>query len=348
LDICQIELEGSTSEGLSTFLGRARDKVRTIVSKVRSTVSGPVSSGKSGNTASDDDDESKRIKDFDSKFKADKQIPGTKKSFNWAESQSKGYIAGEGDFGFAVIVEGKPGYVVKRGAVSTTEAEIIKKLGDNGIGPKLLYAEQGRRLTPEYGRDMVKGRIAMSIVPGNEAIFFDKHSDKVGKTTVGDAFWYLRSQLHRLGIAHNDAHSKNVLIDDKGKARFIDLGLAHSNVKAALSEALGVFTARKFLPDGSTATGLSGDFQAKAPIYGVKGLLKGDAPANLIQMSQNLNNVYSLMRQAGLSNEDISKVIKERIRQTDNHYEKGVWSKISNDLATKLIDTLYEGVKDYS
>ena len=344
LDICQIELGGDSSESLSAYLDRVRSKVKSAVSKVKSAVS------RSPSPADDDEDyETKIVRDFDSKFKLDKKIPGTKKSFDWAESQTKGFLAGEGDYGFAVIVEGKNGYAAKRGAISTTEADIIKKLGQNGIGPKLIYAETStEKLRPEYGRSLVKGRIAMSIVPGNEYIFFDKHSDKVGNTTVGDAFWYLRSRLHRLGIAHNDAHSKNVLIDDKGKARFIDLGLAHANVKAALSEALGVFTDRRFLPDGVSAKGLSGDYQAKLPIYGIKGLPKGDAPANLIKMKDNLGQVYSLMRQAGLSDSEISGVIKEKIRQTDDHYTKGVWGKISDDLATKLIDTLYDGVKDFS
>jgi hypothetical protein len=343
LDICQIELGGDSSESLSTYLGRVRTEVKTAGSKAGSSV------GAASSPSDDYDYESKMVKDFDSKFTVDKKIVGTKKSFDWTESQTKGYLAGEGDYGFAIIVEGKNGYAAKRGVVSTTEAEIIKRLGENGIGPKLIYAEMSpKKLRPEYGRSMVKGRIAMSIVPGNEFIFFDKHSDKAGNTTVGDAFWYLRSRIHRLGIAHNDAHSKNVLVDSKGKARFIDLGLAHANVKAALSEALGVFTDKKFMPDGVSAKGLSGDYQAKLPVYGVKGLPKGDAPANLIRMSENLGRVYSLMRGAGLSDSEISGVIKEKIRQTDGHYTEGTWGRISDNLAKKLIDTLYDGVKDFS
>ena len=346
LDVCQIELEGRTSESLSAFLARVKDATKTAVSTIKSTIS-----GKTSQVSDDDGDyEAEKMATFDSKFKVDRKITGSKSSFNWEESYTKGSIAGEGMYGFAAIVEGKSKYVVKRGETSTTEAEIIKKAGDAGVGPKLIYAETGKGpIKREYGKNLVTGRIAMSLVPGMEAAFYDQPRDKIGNSTVGDAIWAARAKLHRAGIAHNDAHSGNILIDKKGKARFVDFGLAQSNIKAALSEALGVFSAKSFLPAEIPAGKFSGDFQAKSqPQYGIAGLTnkkKAEPPENLLKMRDNLNSVYGMMRTAGLSDKEISQVVTNGIRKMDNHYSKGVWSKISDDLAAKLIDALYDGVK---
>jgi hypothetical protein len=351
--VCQIELSGYTSEGLSAFLNRVKSVTKKkLPTESNLKLSQKTQAGTTGNTKWARDD----AKDFDGAFLTGKKIKGLKESFNWAETHSKGFKVGEGAYGTAIMVDGKlgkPGYVVKRGEVSTTEASIIKKLGESDIGPKLLYAELAKgKPKVEYGKNFVTGRIAMTRVPGKDYGEFDNNTDKVGKTTVGDAYWFLRSQLHRLGIAHNDSHSGNVLIDDKGKARFVDLGLAQSNPRAALSEALGVFTARRFFPEGASASSGrgDGDFQAKGqPQYGVRDMVNGrEAPANLLRMRDNLKNVFSEMRTAGFSDNDIADIMASKIRRPDSSYERGTWKNMTDETAKKLIDTLYDGVKDFS
>ena len=196
----------------------------------------------------------------------------------------------------------------------------------------------------------------MSRVPGEDYDNFSKSSDKVGKTTIGDAYWFLRSQVHKLGVAHNDAHSGNVLIDKNGKSRFVDMGLSQQSVKAALSEALGVFTNKGFLPKGSTFNlskidpMTSGDYNSKFdPQTGAhKGLIKGDAPQNLLKMRDNLPKVYDALRSHGIADNEITRMIVTQVGQPLKSYEKGSWAKLSNKDAAKVIDILYDGVKDYS
>ncbi len=352
-DICQIELSGRTSEGLTSFLGRVKSATQRKLPSVSHLKLGQkVQAGTTGNTKWARAD----AEEFDGSFLTGKKIKGLKESFNWAETHAKGLKLGEGAYGTAILVDGKagkPGYVVKRGEVSTTEASIIKKLGESDIGPKLLYAELAKgKPKMEYGKSFVTGRIAMTRVPGKDYGDFDKSTDKVGKTTIGDAYWFLRSQLHRLGIAHNDSHSGNVLIDDKGKARFVDLGLAQSNPRAALSEALGVFTARRFFPEGASGSSgkENGDFQAKGqPQYGVRDMVNNrEAPANLLRMRDNLKNVFGEMRSAGFSDDDIADIMASKIRRPDSYYERGTWKNMTNETAMKLVNTLYDGVKDFS
>lgn len=347
LDVCEIELNGFTSESLTAFLSR----VKSVVSKIKSATLTKVGTTKpKTSTDEDDEDADKGVINFDKAFVIKTKVTGSKSSFDWSHTHNNGFRVGQGGYGFATMVEaanGKPGYVVKRGQVSTTEAEILKKLGDAGIGPKLLYAETAKgKAKTEYAKSLVNGRIAMSIVPGSEIYMKDKAMDKVGNTTVGDSFWALRASLHRMGIAHNDAHNGNVMIDSSGKSRFIDLGLAQDNPKAALSEALGAFLYRSLMPPGGTAKPMDGDFQVRRqPQYGIGDLAKGKPiPNNLKTVSGNLPNVYDKLYEAGFSDKDIISLMKTGIRKPEKHFEKGLWGQISNEMAIDLINTLYQGV----
>ena len=297
--------------------------------------------------------------DFDKQFEKDgvgERIAGTRKNFNWSHSIENGIKIGEGTFGTAILVDGNPGYVVKRGQVSTTESKITGIMGKAGLGPKLIYGENSSQpAIVDGGVFILNGRIAMSRVPGKDYNNFEAASDRVGKSTVGDSYWALRSQTHKLGVAHNDAYAGNVLIDKSGKSRFVDMGLSQNNPKAALSEALGVFTGKKFLPKGSTldmskdnASSL-GDYNARFPQTGfVKGRIAKDAPKNLQKMVGNLPKVYDALRSHGISDNEITRMIITQVRQPLPSYEKGPWAKLSNKDAAKVIDILYDGVKDYS
>ena len=76
--------------------------------------------------------------DFDNSFKIYKRIRGDKDMIDWNETVRGGKQIGEGSFGTVM----KIGNVAhKRGEVSADEANIIKRVGDAGIGPKLHGAE---------------------------------------------------------------------------------------------------------------------------------------------------------------------------------------------------------------
>lgn len=293
-------------------------------------------------------------KDFDfgfSSLKDLKQVKGTKDKIDWEESINRGTKLGEGSFGTAMLVKGASPYVVKRGEIAETEAPIIKKVGELGIGPKLLFGETAGPRTPELGVMLQQGRLAMGLVPGKSVEdITNRPTTKVNdKDTVADAYFKARATLHRAGIAHNDAHVGNVLIDDKGKARFVDLGLAQDNPKAALAEAIGVFATRDQLPRQAVLVRDGhewGDFQAmRFPAFGVATLGLRDAPQTLTRMRDNKTDVYNwLYRQKGFNRDEVAALTTSGIRRPLTHYEKGVWGKLSNEDAKHLIDMLYEGV----
>jgi hypothetical protein len=354
-DVCELELGDEMSESLSTFLKKVGPDAEPNIKSAVNVNQKPLKN--QDKVVTSNTQWVRDASDFDSSFKVGRVINGTKDQFDWSGSIDKGTKLGEGAFGTVLLVKGNPGYAVKRGQVSTTEAEITQILGKAGLGPKLVYGEiaKGKPIV-EHGVYITNGRIVMSRVPGKDYGNFSKSSDIVGKTSIGDAYWFLRSQVHRLGIAHNDAHSGNVLIDKNGKSRFVDMGLSQQNIKAALSEALGVFTNKGFLPKGSTFdpskinSMTSGDYNSKFdPQMGVhKGSIKGDAPQNLLKMRDNLPRVYDALRSHGISDNEITRMIITQVRQPLPSYEKGPWAKLSNKDAAKVIDILYDGVKDYS
>jgi hypothetical protein len=375
LKVCRVDFGDNISESIdrisgsidASFIDDAKESLEDYLARVEpnaktSTKSVPKVNQESikkpgkiitGNTQWARDDAS----DFDSSFKVGRVINGTKDQFDWSGSLGKGTKLGEGGFGTVLLIKGNPSYAVKRGQVSTTEAEITQILGKAGLGPKLVYGEIAKgKPKAEGGVYIINGRIVMGLVPGESYGSFSKSSDKVGKTSIGDAYWFLRSQVHRLGIAHNDAHSDNVLIDKNGRSRFVDMGLSQQSVKAALSEALGAFTNKGVLPKGSTFDLrktdplTSGDHRSKTdPQMGVhKGSIKGDAPQNLLKMRDNLPRVYDALRGHGISDNEITYMIVSRVGQPLKSYEKGPWAKLSNKDAAKVIDILYDGVKDYS
>lgn len=177
---------------------------------------------------------------------------GDKKYDGWRDSYGSGSKkVGEGSFG--TVIRNPDGTFVKRGAVSSTEAQLIKRLGEANLGPKLIAADiNGKH---EYmdakGVNMRDGRIAMTAVAGSPMGQVNPYVRRAGEF-VPNIYWKAMADMHRLGIAHNDAHIDNILIDDKGKGRWVDLGLAQSSPKAALAEALGTFKPPVGKPSGGT------------------------------------------------------------------------------------------------
>jgi hypothetical protein len=233
------------------------------------------------------------------------------------------------------------GTVIKRGIISDAEAAAIKKVGEAGIGPKLIAAEIGPNndIKTSAPVQMKDGRIAMTKVEGSPA-------EKVaGQTfngvTAADAFWKARAGLHKIGIAHNDMHSDNVLVDSKGNGKVVDLGFSQISPKAALSEALGAFKA----PAAGTAIpGVGkqkGDWQVRQ-WNGSAGFrlqaaenqgLNSKAGAKLLKeapylhriYSQNLPKVFSEMKNMGYSDSEIKTIAITGIKNKLDTYEKGPW-----------------------
>jgi hypothetical protein len=294
-------------------------------------------------------------KNFDSKRarkEGDSSYSGWGDSYNPATKK-----LGQGTFGTVVL--NPDGTVVKRGIISDVEAAAIKKAGEAGVGPKLIAAEIGPKngIKTSAPVKMHDGRIAMSKVEGQPA-------EKVaGQTfngvTAADAFWKARAALHKTGIAHNDMHSDNVLVDRNGKGMIVDLGFAQISPKAALSEALGAFKAPS---TGTAIPGIGkqkGDWQVRQWV-GSAGFrlqdaenqgLNSKAGAKLLKeapylhriYSQNLPKVFAEMKKMGYNDDEIKTVAITGIKNKLDAYEKGPWSKMSDADALKLTNILYEG-----
>lgn len=284
---------------------------------------------------------------FDNKFIPLKKVFGLKDDYDWEESAKTAKFAGKGAFG--VVLFGKDGNVVKRGEIGQNEIGILKKVGDLGLGPSLIYGETGGKKGSFAGQDIFFGRIAMTRAEGKKLGSFDSPDAKVGKSTVADLYWSARANLHRAGIAHNDSHAGNLMIGPKGSVKFIDFGMAQDNAKAALSEALGGIVHKALLPAGAGVTGtMKNDFQARDKKFsGNTGfsLVRNKMPEALGKMYDNFPKVTDyLVNNLGLSPSQAAVVMTTGIRNPDFKYQTGVWAKISDSDAKKMIDLLYDGV----
>jgi len=294
--------------------------------------------------------------DFDGAFKIYKRIRGDAEKEDWSESAKKGTKIGEGAFG-TVMTAGQD-KLHKRGQIGEFEAEVLKRVGGKDLGPKLFVAELATEKGKDYGLGIQDGRISMSKVPGKPIGSTTPASKEIGGKRVADIYWKAMADLHRMGIAHNDAHIDNILVDDKGKGRWVDFGLAQPSPKAALAEAMGIFNT---LP-GTTATRLPGaygqgnwqtrrwdaagvrqaeaarkaggktwqEFMERFPVASRVWENRGDAQFKLLKM--------------GLSKDDVSTIIDHGIRSTPESYTKGPWAKLTDKQAQEVLDILYDGI----
>jgi len=303
-----------------------------------------------GNTRWARDDAS----DFDKSFKIYKRIRGDADMVDWNETVKNGKKIGEGGFG-TVLKVGNVAH--KRGEVGGQEADIIKRVGEAGIGPKLLGAEISTKKRDGYGVDLHNGRIAMSVVPGKE-LGNVKADTKIAGKNAADIYWKAMADLHRLGIAHNDAHTDNILVDNKGKGRWVDMGLAQASPKAALAEALGVF---KTIPgqEASRAPGAAGQGNWQARRWRGTGVSAAEAAKRkgvdswkefmerfptAARVWENRPAAQFKLRKLGLSQADLSSIIDHGIRSPLDSYNKGVWAKITDKQAQEVLNTLYDGI----
>ena len=318
--------------------------------KARAKTSSPKPESATGNTRWARDDAG----DFDKSFKIYKRIRGDKDMIDWDETVKNGKKIGEGSFG-TVLKVGDVAH--KRGEVSAEEANIIKRVGEAGIGPKLHGAEISTKVRNDYGVEIHNGRIAMSVVPGKQ-LGEGSPDRKIGGENAADIYWKAMADLHRLGIAHNDAHIENILVDKSGNGKWVDLGLAQASPKAALAEAMGIFNtipgaqANRVMGargDGNwqsrrySSTGHSQAFMARKaggekwkefmdrfPVASKVWENRGDAQFKLLKM--------------GLTKEDVSSIIDHGIRSPMETYTKGAWSKLTDKQAQEVLNILYDGI----
>ena len=292
---------------------------------------------------------------------------GDKKYDGWKDSYGKGSTKiGEGAYG--TVIRNPDNTFVKRGAVSSTEAQIMDRLGKVDLGPKLIAADINgiHQFMAAPGVSTRDGRIAMTGVKGEPMGTSTMSFTKFNGEYAPNVYWKAMAGIHRLGIAHNDAHPGNIMVDDKGKGRWVDLGLAQSSPKAALAEALGAFKGptgkggsntmpsensslraapnqgnwqtRRWLASGIMALERSQNDPAKLAEY------RKDMPvvAKILDNQSRVNEV--LKTKYKLDDKDIETLYKTSIRSPISSYNKGVWGKLTDSQAQDLINQMYEGV----
>jgi hypothetical protein len=339
-----LEPGGGQSGGAKVTKKEVLDDIKSILEENR----GPRESSKKVNSAGlTYEEEIAAI--MDSKIEKSNHVrQGDPKYDGWSRTfGEKAKMLGSGMFGTAIL--SPDGEVVKRGIISRTEAAIVDKVGKADLGPKLIAADIGGAAGPKGTRvDLRNGRIAMSKVEGDTLGVLTNY----GRVRT-DAYWKARADLHRIGVAHNDMHGGNVLVDEKGKGRFVDMGLAQDNPKAALVEALGAFPGPK---------GKSADSQFSS--WGPGGNLISDVERKNITPKQKANYLAFLeedaplaykaytnkeraiekLRSFGIDGEDMTKVLTTKTSTRDEKYKVGPWAKLSDKQAMEVINTLYEGI----
>lgn len=257
------------------------------------------------------------------------------KDVNWRAILGAGVKSvGSGEFGSfssvpaADLLSGKyprkvPKTVgVKTGKIGPSEVAAIKIAGDNDLGPRLIASKVSPDVKPGKAKiEGADGAIAMTMVPGRSYAF---SPTVIRGSAKSDIYWEAMAGLHRLGIAHNDMHGRNILIDDTPgnypKARFVDFGLAQVSSKAALAEALGAISGKNF------------QFVAN----------KNNGHA--LTVKGNMYYIEQLLMDKGLSQGEIRTIMEGGIRKKEKFFNSGAWGKLTEEEAKGLVEDLYDGV----
>ena len=285
---------------------------------------------------------------------------GSKSYDGWGDSYKTGSSKiGEGAYG--TVIRNPDGAYVKRGAVSESEAKLIDRLGKVDLGPRLIAADVNGKhdYASEGFVDIKNGRIAMTKVEGTP-MGMAKADTVIGGKNAADIYWKAMADLHRQGIAHNDAHIDNIMVDGTGKGRWVDLGLAQLSPKAALAEAMGVFKDRPGGDDISTPSGGSGrgNWQTRrwqaANVTDLNNAKQvgGSAWKEYQQrfpvaskVWDNQEKVISKMEKMGMDVNEINSVINHGIRSTLSSYDKSDgFGRMTDAQAQDLLKTLYDGI----
>jgi tRNA A-37 threonylcarbamoyl transferase component Bud32 len=287
-------------------------------------------------------------KDFDKDLGKVRRV-GSKSYDGWKDSYGEGARKiGEGSYGS--VIRNKDGTFVKRGAISTEEAALIDKLGKIDLGPKLFAADINgpSPYNQENFVDIKNGRIAMTGVPGKPLGNRDPNTE-VGGKKLPDIYWKAMAELHRQGIAHNDAHPTNILVDGTGKGRWVDLGLAQNSPKAALSEALGIFSREMSMGLGNWQTArwkATGVFDAE--VAKAKGEKSWEEFSQRFPVAAKVWNnreaAEAKLRKYGIKQDDIIELLDHGIRQPLESYKEGPWARMTDQEAQEVLNTLYNGI----
>lgn len=299
-------------------------------------------------------------KHFDEKFPSSAKREGDRSFDRWGDSFAKGsYSIGSGEYGS--VIRSADGTYIKRGSISESEARVMDKVGSRDLAPRLIAADVNgvdSRYRSNTSVDIRKGRIAMTKVEGEPLAEIPTFVVSGGKSKY-DVYWKAMAGIHRLGVAHNDAHAGNILVDRKGKGRWVDFGMAQESPKAALAEAMGVFPELKgvLASRAPSAVGKKGNWQTQRSLS--SGVLEANAAKSkggkvwdqfkidnpvVARVWDNKEKAERKLQEYGLTRGEISGIIVHGIRSPMKSFQEGPWRKLSDQQALSVIQILYEGL----
>jgi len=244
-------------------------------------------------------------------------------------------VLGRGMFGQARLTSKG---VVKRGFVSKPELTALETLGKTGVTPKLIGQAFETDWTSKVfpGLTVRKGYLLMERAPGAT---LDKLMNAAGGLTekqsrsAFESLMAARKKIHLKGVAHQDMHTGNVLLDLKSeKLTVIDLGVARVDPRAALVEALG--TGRgKVNQFGEVLK--AGDYQSQ-PLFSELNRAGGTKKTETWKrFERNRKEVL-----AQLEAEGVGDITEASIRKLP----RGVTKNLTPKRALELLEELYEGI----
>ena len=236
---------------------------------------------------------------------------------------------GRGGFGEARLT---PKGVVKKGWLNRAEISAMEKLGDTGVTPKLLgYTFEGEwkpKLFP--GMNVRRGYMLMEQAPGESLQKLIQFGGGLTEKQGASAFESLmkaRKKIHLGGVAHQDMHPGNILLDLKSKKlTVIDMGLSRVDSRAALVEALGVMP---------SPIGIIGDFQSSNLFTYFNEVSGAKKSETWKRFRQNRKSVI-----AKLEAEGAGQTANASIRTLP----KAVTDNLTSKRALELLEELYEGI----
>lgn len=176
-----------------------------------------------------------KVTDVEGAVKADK--------VNWRSGLGEGAVfGGAGAFGAFMMVppdnlargiaeEFPKGVGIKYGTIKPSEVALLKEIGETGAGPKVIAARYEDK-PRNSGRN---GVIAMERIPGKTLRkLWD--AQEISRDDLSAGYIQGMAKLHRAGIAHNDAHFSNAIIQPDGKLKFIDFGGSSKDYKDVFEE----------------------------------------------------------------------------------------------------------------
>jgi len=124
-------------------------------------------------------------------------------------------------------------------------------------------------------------------------------------------------------------HPGNIMLDNKGKVRFVDFGLAMDNKKAALAEAIGAASGSDWQVTRWSQLGTGYGGSSAAPAFR--------------KIENNWSRVKAEMKQDGLSDNEIGRIANTGFRVTPSGTAWGN-AALTDKNIDKYLGILYDGV----